>query len=324
MRDVLGGIAWLVAVIVIALGAAGLVTAMDVPPPSGAGRPELTARGDARVTPILDAAEAALTAVADDVDALGTQARGALAAQTANDMDTLEAAVGRGDELIAAIRGDAAAIAADLDATPIIGTTTAEYELSTPVRARHARLVAAVATLEGLDASWARLTSGAVTATRLSGLLAAHDAAVLAAAEQGRDAAYDDATETLDGADAAIAEARLMSERLANTVDVAVLDEWLDRNEAYDLALRGLYVALRDVGGRVTDDVRDAIAAEKAAKERLPPDSRGLILIMSDIGRGGMNGAVIAIEETKGRLATALEPGPGSSASPVASPGATP
>ena len=73
------------------------------------------------------------------------------------------------------------------------------------------------------------------------------------------------------------------------TVDVAVLDEWLDRNAAYDVALRDLYAALDGVGGRVTDDVRDAIDAEQAAKERLPADSRGLILIMSEIGRGGMN-----------------------------------
>ncbi len=325
MRGALGGLGWLVAVIVIALGGAGIVTAMDAPP-SGEARPELTARGDALVTPVLDAAEASLTTLADDVDALGTQARGALAAQVANDMATLDGAVARGDELIASIKADAASIAADLATAPIIGTTTADYELSAAVRARHARLVDAVETLEGLDAAWARLTTGAVTATRLSGLLAAHDDAVLAAAEQGRDAEYDDAAATLDGADAAIAEARQMRDRLANTVDVTVLDEWLDRNEAYDVALRGLYVALRDVGGRVTDAVRDAIAAEKAAKERLPPDSRGLILIMAEIGRGGMNGAVIAIEETKGRLAAALEPAPelAPSAAPLGSPAATP
>ena len=53
----------------------------------------------------------------------------------------------------------------------------------------------------------------------------------------------------------------------------------------------------------MTDDVRDAIAAERAAKERLPADSRGLILIMAEIGRGGMNHAVIAIEEARGALA---------------------
>ena len=68
-----------------------------------------------------------------------------------------------------------------------------------------------------------------------------------------------------------------------------MLDQWLDRNTTYDKALRGLYVALNKVGGRVTKRVRDAIAAEKVARERLPPDSRGLILIIADIGRGGMN-----------------------------------
>ena len=48
-----------------------------------------------------------------------------------------------------------------------------------------------------------------------------------------------------------------MRDILANTVDVTVLDEWLERNAAYDMALRDLYAALDGVGGRVTDDVRD-------------------------------------------------------------------
>ena len=48
--------------------------------------------------------------------------------------------------------------------------------------------------------------------------------------------------------------------------------------------------------------------AEREAKDRLPPDSRGLIIIMADIGRGGMNGAVITIEEARGALAAAAEP----------------
>ena len=87
---------------------------------------------------------------------------------------------------------------------------------------------------------------------------------------------------------------------------MTVLDEWLDRNADYDVALRALYAALDGVGGRVTDEVRDAVVAEQAAKERLPPDWRGLVVIMSEIGRGWMNGAVIAIEEARGALAEAL------------------
>ena len=69
-----------------------------------------------------------------------------------------------------------------------------------------------------------------------------------------------------------------------------------------------LYKALASVGGKVTKKVREAIDAEKAARARLPPDSRGLVVIMADIGQGRINGAVIAIEEAKADLADALEP----------------
>ena len=57
----------------------------------------------------------------------------------------------------------------------------------------------------------------------------------------------------------------------------------------------------------MTKEVRDAFAAEQAAKERLPPDTRGLVVIMAEIARGGLNQAVIAIEEAKGRLREALD-----------------
>ena len=63
--------------------------------------------------------------------------------------------------------------------------------------------------------------------------------------------------------------------------------------------------------GRVNSAVRKAMTEERKAKDRLPPDTRGLVLIMAEIGRGGMNGAVIAIEEARGQLSAALaEPAP--------------
>lgn len=306
VRRALAAIAWLAAVVVIALGAAGLVTALDTPA-GGGDRPELTAPGDALVTPILDAQESELSLLAEDVFALSSSARTALAALNGTDLETVEAAVAAGDGRIVAIRTRAAAIGASLADAPLIDEPDGAYRVSSAVRARHARLVEAAAVPAELEGAWARLTIGSLAASRLSALLAAHDEAVLAAAAQGRDAKYDAAATTLDDADAAIADARRMRDRLAATVDVTTLDAWLDRNAAYDVALRALYVALRDVGGRVTSDVRAAIDAERAAKERLPPDSRGLSLIMAEIGRGGMNGAVIAIEEARGALSAALD-----------------
>ena len=306
LRSLLGALAWLVAVLAIALGAAGLVTAMDAPRTGD--RPEWTSRGDAVVTPALAAIEVDLATLSADVDALGIQARGALASLVGSDMSTVEDAIAAGDGLLVEITLRVAAIRAALEAVPLIGTPAARYQVSTTVLDRHDRLRAAVAEIDGLDGAWVRLTTGSVAATRLSSLLAAHDQAVLDAAELGRDADYATAIVTLDAADTAIVDSRRLRDVLARTVDVTVLDQWLDRNAGYDVALRGLYHALEDVGGRVTKAVRAAIDAEKAAKERLPADSRGLILIMAEIGRGGMNGAVIAIEEARGRLAAALQP----------------
>lgn len=316
-----GTLLWVVAAVAIALGAAGLVTAMD-PPPSESGRADLTAEGDALVDPALDAIEADLADLAADVDALGVQARGALASLTGPDFETMEAAIAAGDGRLLEVTIGAAAIRSALADVPIVGTPEADYRLSPAVRARYDRLAEAVGKVDGLETAWAGLSTGSLAASRLSALLAEHDQAVLDAAEQGRDADYVAAMETLDRADQAITDARTLRDALAKTVDVAVLDEWLDRNAAYDVALRELYAAIDGVGGRVTDRVRDAIAGEKAAKARLPGDSRGLILIMSEIGRGGINHAVIAIEEARGALADALEPPPSDTPSgePTAAP----
>ncbi len=308
MRGLLAAIAWLLAVLLIALGAAGLVSIMD-PPRAGGTDPVLTAAGDARLTPLLDAAEAELTAEASDVGDLAAAARRALGSLTGTDLEAVAAAVAEGDVLVASIRTRAAVVAANLLAMPIVGAPTAGIELSDEVRARHARLVTAATAVAGLDAAWSRLTASSLAASRLSTVLTAYVDAVATAAEHGRDADYASALGALDTADQAIAGARELRDLLAATVDVSTLDEWLDRSDAYDVALRRLYDILRDVGGRITNEVREAIAQEEAARARLPPDARGMVVIMAEIGRGGMNGAVIAIEEARGRLTEILSDG---------------
>ena len=105
-----------------------------------------------------------------------------------------------------------------------------------------------------------------------------------------------------------IAQARDLRDDLAGSTDVATLTTWIDRNAAYDAALRRLYDALLDSDGRVTDRVRSAFEGEQAARRQLPPDTRGLVVIMSDIARGGLNQAVIAIEEARGALSSAHRP----------------
>jgi hypothetical protein len=61
----------------------------------------------------------------------------------------------------------------------------------------------------------------------------------------------------------------------------------------------------------VTRAIREALAAEQEARDQLPEDTRGMVIIMSEIGRGGLNQAVIAIEQARGELDGALESIPG-------------
>jgi hypothetical protein len=306
LRGLLGALLWLAVIVVIALGAAGIVSGMDHAPGTAA-RADVTAAGDAEVIPMLDASRDDLSALADQVEALGTQARGALAALNGTDPTTGEAAIAAGDALVADVSARTRALRHRLAAVPYVGTPAAGLTVSDAVVARHGRLVAALDATDGLDFAWARLTIGAVAATKMSELLASHDSLVAKAADSGVHAKYPAALKLLDQASAQLADARVIRDQLVNTVDVSVLDEWISRNANYDVALGDLYKEIAKVKGKVTAATRAAVKAEAAARARLPPDTRGLVIIMAEIGRGGMNGAVIAIEEARGKLGDALD-----------------
>lgn len=297
---------WLALVVVIALGAAGIVSGASQQPGTPA-RAELTYPGDRAVDASLATVSTHLVELADLVAALGVQARGALAALNGTETSTVEAAIAEGDRLVDEMLVRTAALRRELADVPYVGKPDAGLMVSDEIAGRHAALVAVLDGTDGLQAAWVRLTSGSVAAVQLGTLLAQHDQQVAEAARLGRSASYDDAMATLDDADATIAGARSLRNRLANTVDVTILDQWLDRNAAYDVALRNLYGAYSKVGGKVTAELRAAIAAEAIARRNLPPDTRGLVVIMAEIGRGGMNGAVIAIEEARGTLTSAIE-----------------
>ena len=134
-----------------------------------------------------------------------------------------------------------------------------------------------------------------------------HDTQTAAAAKSGAAGTYAQALTELDKSDAILAQSRTLRDGLAPTTDVSMLTEWLSRNGAYDAALRDLYQALLDSGGKVTAKVRAAFDAEKVTRAQLPGDTRGLVIIMGDVARGGLNQAVISIEQARGALNSALE-----------------
>jgi hypothetical protein len=302
------GFAWLAIALVIAAGAAGLVAGADHFPGTDA-RPELTWARDAAANASLETAEGDLAALSGQVDELGVQARGALAAIIGGEIETAEAAIARGDQLVADIDIDGAVIREFLATVPGVAGPDAPLTVSAAVRGRHDRLVRALAATEALEGAWARLTAGSRAAIGLDRLLGDHDRLIAEAASLGRLAEYDAAAKRVGEAAAVLAQAATVRDQLANSVDVTVLREWISRNGAYDTALRELYEKLLASRGRATAAVTAAIAKEEAAKKRLPPDARGLVVIMAAIAQGGMNGAVTTIEDARGELAAALASG---------------
>jgi hypothetical protein len=191
------------------------------------------------------------------------------------------------------------------------------------MRHRYEELAGTTELTGGLEADWASFTGRALDAATMTRLLALHDTQTAAAANQGTAGRYKAALTALDQSDATIARSRDLRDSLAKTSDVSTLTSWIDRNAAYDKALRDLYGSLIQSKGRVTPPVRKAIDAEKAARAQLPADTRGLTVIMSDIAQGGLNQAVISIEEARGKLNEALDTQQQLQAAPTEPPDAT-
>jgi hypothetical protein len=298
-------VAWLLIVAVIAIGAAGLVAAM-AHQPGTASRAELTLDGDQAVAPRLAAIQADLVELSKDVKQLSELGRGALGALVAVDPAALDAAVAEGQSLAGAIEDRAGAIREQIALLPGSGPTE-ELSWSPETRAQRDVALQATATTAGLEGLWTRLAFGAVTANRLTTLLVDHDKIAGGAAALGHNTKYAAGLKELTKADKIIADARALRDALKNTVDVSTLTQWLDRNAEYDAALRRLFKAVIDSKGKVTTEVRQSAVAERRAHDLLPANTSGLVIILAEIGRGGLNQAVIGIEEARGQLQAAVD-----------------
>ena len=298
-------LAWLAVALVIALGAAGIVASMNHMP-SSPSRPELTWTGDRAAESAIDAATDQLQHLADEVDGLSSTARLALTAVAAGDTKSLASSIAAGSNQVGTVKGEATALETALADVPGVAPTP-ELRLSAAMFHRYDALSQTKGLTDGLESDWAAFTGRALNAAKLTGLLAKHDQRTAAAAAEGSAAHYRQALDALDTSDSIIAEARDLRDRLRATTDVETLTSWIDRNAAYDAALRRLYEALLTSKGKVTDKVRSAIDGEQVARQQLPPDTRALVVIMSDIAQGGLNQAVISIEEARGALGSALD-----------------
>ncbi len=296
---------WVLIALLIALGAAGIVATMGDMPGTVA-REELTWTADAEVATRLDAATAKLEALGTRVDELAGTARRALTLLSGSDPGALADIIDEGTAQLLEVKALEDGLAAALGDVPYTGDDWALH-VSDGVHERWRQLTGAAGLTEDLEGDWAGFTGRAIDAARLSTLLVRHDTETAAAAKAGSAGTYAAALAKLDDSDATIAAAVKLRDELASSTEVSTLTDWLDRNAAYDKALRLLYAALVTSDGLVTSEVQQAFEGEQAARANLPSDTRGMVVIMSDIARGGLNQAVIAIDEARESLAQALE-----------------
>jgi len=304
LRRLVRGAAWTVLLGLLAISGAGLV-GQTFHVPGGPGRAELTWDGDTSISARLDAAAAQLATISEDVDKLAQDAKTALSEVTSTDPSRLRAALEDGGQVAAAIEAATKGLRNSLVGLPGDGPTAAvEYSNATLVR--RAAILAAVDAAGSVASEWQAVTGRAVDAAQVVSVISAHDQTVLSAAQKGVAGEYADALPILDEALLAIDQIQDLRDRLIASTEDTVLDEWIQRNKAYDLALQALYAALVKSKGAVTVAVTAARREEQIAFNNLPPDRRTIIVIVSEVARGGLTQAVLAIEDAHGRIDDAL------------------
>jgi hypothetical protein len=321
LRTVLAAVIWVAIALVIAVGVAGIAATMGHAPGTPA-RAELTWAGDAEAGPALDTATDDLQALSDRVDDLGATARDALSQVAAGDVDGLQGSIAKGTLALDAIDAANTKLRSSVDAVPHAGDDWA-LDVSAATRHRYQEIARTTAAASGLHDDWLLFAGRALDAATMSQLLGLHDTQTANAAQEGTAGHYKAALDALDASDATVARARTLRDSLARTSDVTTLTSWIDRNAAYDAALRQLYQALIASNGRVTEPVRKAFDAEREARAQLPADSKPLVVIMSDIAQGGLNQAVISIEQVRGTLNEALDTQAALQGAPTEPPDAT-
>jgi len=306
---VLRGAAWTLLLATLAASGAGLVDGTWHMPGSPA-RAELTWAGDTTIGGRLDLATIELQRISDNVDLLAAEAKTALSEVGSTDPTRLRSALERGGEIADAIDSATHDLREALIGLPGDGPNAA-IDYSNDTLVRRAAILAAIDSASSLAEHWQQVTGRAADSSQLTALIASHDTTVLEAAAKGVAGQFQDAIPILDQAMLTVADVKTLRVRLIAGTEPTVLDEWIERNGAYDLALRTLYAALVVSHGEVTLAVKSARREERAAFALLPPDRRTILVIVAEVARGGLTQAVLAIEQASGRIDDALaEAGP--------------
>jgi hypothetical protein len=307
VTSIVGAIAWLALSAALALGAAGLIGELTHPP-GGANREELTYPGDALLKVRLDDASERLRQIASNVDELSADAKSALEDLASTDPTALQKALEHGSSIAVVLTGATTDLCNSLAGLPG-DEPDAVMRFSNATLVRRAAILAALDAAGGLADQWGQVTGRSVDAGRLTALLQDHDKTVAAAIALGLNKClckFSDAVTVLANAKATLDEITLLKGSFSSGSQVTVLDAWLASHVRYDAALKALYGALAKSGGKTNLTVQAAYREEQIARGLLPSDNRSLIAIVAEFARGGLNQAVLAIEDASGRIDAAL------------------
>jgi hypothetical protein len=297
-------IAWLALAAAVALGSAGIVVELTHPP-GGLAREELTYVADRELSARLDDAARQLQAISTTVDTMSAAAKAALAAISSGDIPALTSNLERGGGASVLIESATRDMRDSLAGLPG-DEPGADTRYSNATLVRRAAILAALDSATGLGVHWAQVTSQSVDAAAVVTLLQKHDSEVAAAAALGVQQQWSDAVTAMVPVAATMADINTARGELASGDGVTVLDEWIARSTRYDTALTALYKALNASNGKNTLEVQAAYREEQLARAQLPADARSIIVIISQIATGGLNQAVVAIEDARGRIDEAL------------------
>jgi hypothetical protein len=295
---------WVVLAAAVALGAAGLTGQLSHPPGDDR-RAELTYSGDHAIAARLDEATARLRDVAANVDTMAVAAKAALSAISSADAVALQTNLERGNGAAVLISSATLDLRSSLTGLPGDGPD-ATIQFSNATLVRRAQILASIDAALSLAEDWQSVTGRSVDAARVVTLIRQHDTTIAAAAALGRSASYPDAISQIDQGRVTLEDVASLRDQLVASSDVTVLDEWVERNDNYDKALKALYEALVAAGGRNTLLVQAAYREEKIARDQLP-NAGAIVVIVAEIARGGLNQAVLAIDDARRRIDAAIE-----------------
>jgi hypothetical protein len=304
--------AWIAFVVVLAICGAGLILTFDHPQ-NDAGRPELTARGDSIVEPRLAALAPMVAQLSADANAISQQARTLYGHVRERDTQQVQADVTAGDQLVTRVAADLAPIEA---ARTHLTDGTDIGAISASNRAQVLAINAAATAAEQLNGAWKGITNAATRVVVLVDALAQHDAAVLDATSRARNADYSGALASLETAKTALDLASTVADAAGGQdLDTSTLRSLIDRNASYDAALTTLYTILAGNGGVMTADAQQAFGVVQQAQAALPDNDTAMTVIVSDIGGDQVTLGMIALDQLRGTIATAV-PEPAATSSP--------